>query len=220
MHSLAHAEAARKLEDRPISHDTWIHRIARVSIARPLARTAVTPNQVTTARLLTGIAAAVAVGAGVPPWQHIGAAIFVVSVLLDRADGDLARITGQTSPAGHRYDLIADSVSNALILIGLGIGLRESGFGLWAVPMGFVAGTAVAFILWLTMRIEDARGPGQAELPSSAGFDADDAILVVPIVIWSGASELLLQAAAIGAPAFAVLFYWVSRKKLLATEPE
>ena len=220
MRPLSHEGAVCKLEDRPISHDTWIHRIARVSIARPLARTAVTPNQVTTARLLTGIAAAVAVGAGVPPWQHVGAAIFMVSVLLDRADGDLARITGQTSPAGHRYDLIADSVSNTLILIGLGIGLRESGFGLWAFPMGDVAGTAVAFILWLTMRIEEAKGPGQAELPSSAGFDADDAILVVPIVIWFGASELLLEAAAIGAPAFAVFFYWVSRKKLLAAKPE
>mgnify|MGYP000734108244 CR=1 FL=1 len=43
-----------------MSHDTWIHRVARVTVVKPLIHTAVTPNQVTTARLLTGIAAAAA----------------------------------------------------------------------------------------------------------------------------------------------------------------
>ena len=96
-----------------MSHDTWIHRVARVMVVKPLIHTAVTPNQVTTARLLTGIAAAAALAIG-PEWQNLGAAVFVLSVVLDRADGDLARLTGRTSASGHRYDMIADAVSNAL----------------------------------------------------------------------------------------------------------
>ena len=40
-----------------MSHNTWIHRGVRI-LVRPLAKTPVTPNQITTLRLLTGIGAA------------------------------------------------------------------------------------------------------------------------------------------------------------------
>ena len=203
-----------------MSHDTWIHRVSRFAIVRPLMPTPVTPNQLTTVRLGTGIAAAAMVGAGVTPWEHIGAAVFVVSMVLDRADGDLARLSGQTSAAGHRYDLISDTVSNALILVGLGVGLRDGGYGLLAVPMGLMAGVAVAAILWMIMRIEELKGARGGELPTFAGFDADDAILIIPIGIWLGQSEILLALAAFGAPAFAVFFYWLSRSNLRPPEPD
>ncbi|MCH8834893.1 MAG: CDP-alcohol phosphatidyltransferase family protein, partial [Proteobacteria bacterium] len=65
---------------------------------RPLVGTAVTPNHLTTLRLATGLAAAGALAVGTSPWQHVGAAIFVVSLVLDRADGELARLAGKTSP--------------------------------------------------------------------------------------------------------------------------
>lgn len=203
-----------------MSHNTWIHRVARVTVVKPLVHTAVTPNQVTTARLLTGIAAAVVIGAGSPLWQHVGAAVFVLSVVLDRADGDLARLTGRTSASGHRYDMIADAVSNALVLIGLGIGLRDGGFGLLSVPMGLMAGVSVAAILWLVMRIEELEGARAAELPSVAGFDVDDAVLLIPVFIWLGQAEGLLAAAFFIAPLVAVLFFAMYRKKLRPSQPQ
>lgn len=203
-----------------MSHNTWIHRVARVTVVKPLVHTAVTPNQVTTARLLTGIAAAVVIGAGSPLWQHVGAAVFVLSVVLDRADGDLARLTGRTSASGHRYDMIADAVSNALVLIGLGIGLRDGGFGLLSVPMGLMAGVSVAAILWLVMRIEELEGARAAELPSLAGFDVDDAVLLIPVFIWLGQAEGLLAAAFFIAPLVAVLFFAMYRKKLRPSQPQ
>ena len=174
-----------------MSHDSWVHHIARVAIVRPLMPTPVTPNQLTTVRLVTGIAAAAMVGAGVTPWEHIGAAVFVLSVLLDRADGDLARLTGRTSLGGHKYDLIADTVSNALILCGLGVGLREGGFGLMAVLMGALAGAAVAAILWMVMRMEELKGHRAGELPSFWGFDVDDAVL---LILFFGMFRRLLRA--------------------------
>ncbi len=203
-----------------MSYNTWIHRVARVTIVKPLASTPVTPNQLTTARLATGIAAAAAVGSGVELWRDVGAAVFVLSVLLDRADGDLARLTGRTSPSGHRYDMIADAVSNALILIGLGVGLRDGGFGFWAVPMGFQAGLSVAAILWMVMGMEEKKGHGAGELPSFWGFDADDAVLLIPVLIWLDQAEGLLTAAAIIAPLVAVLFFGMFRRQLRATEPD
>ncbi len=203
-----------------MSHDTWIHRVARVTVVTPLVHTDVTPNQVTTARLLTGIAAAVAIGAGPAPWRDVGAAVFVLSVVLDRADGDLARLTGRTSASGHRYDMIADAVSNALVLIGLGLGLRDGGFGLLAVPMGLVAGVSVAAILWLVTRIEELEGARAAELPSLAGFDVDDAVLLIPVFIWLGHADGLLVAAAIIAPLVALFFLGLYRRKSRVAESE
>ncbi len=126
-----------------MSHNTWIHKIARATIVRPLAKTAVTPNQVTTVRIIAGIAAAGALAVGDASWSIVGGWLFMLSMLLDRADGDLARLTGRTSPGGHTYDLFADAFCNALIFVGLGIGLRESDYGLWAIPMGHLLG-----LLW------------------------------------------------------------------------
>ena len=52
-----------------MSHDTWIHRCARV-LVRPLVRTRVTPNHLTTVRLLTGLGSAAAFAAGDEAWTR------------------------------------------------------------------------------------------------------------------------------------------------------
>ena len=203
-----------------MSHDSWLHHVARATIVRPLMPTPVTPNQLTTVRLATGIAAAAAVGSGVDLWRDVGAAVFVLSVILDRADGDLARLTGRTSPGGHKYDLVADAASNVLILFGLGVGLRAGGFGLWAVPMGALAGSAVAAILWMVMRMEELKGHRAGELPSFWGFDADDAVLLIPVLIWLDQAEALLGAAAVIAPLVAALFLGMFRRLLRSAETD
>ncbi len=196
-----------------MSHNTWIHRVVRVGV-RPLVGTSVTPNHLTTLRLATGLAATAAFAVGDPVWRAWGAAIFVVSVLLDRADGELARLADKRSPGGHKYDLAADSLCNSVVFLGLGYGLRDGAFGLWATAMGLVAGVAVAAILALTLRLEALEGARAAELESAAGFDVDDAVLLVPLLVWLGLSEWLIAAAAIGAPAFALYMVLRFRARL------
>ncbi|MBL6928884.1 MAG: CDP-alcohol phosphatidyltransferase family protein [Rhodospirillales bacterium] len=186
---------------------------------RPIANTAVTPNQLTFVRLITGVGAAVLLGIGATPWEHIGAGVFVVSVLLDRADGELARMTGKMSRGGHILDLWADALCNVLILVGLGVGLRDSSYGVWAAPMGILAGAAVSVILWTTIRMENLEGRRAAELGTLAGFDPDDAILAIPLFIWLGYSEGLLLAAAVCTPLAALLFVLRFRRKLFRVTP-
>jgi phosphatidylglycerophosphate synthase len=200
-----------------MSHNTWVHRVAGRAFVPPLVRAGVTPNQVTTVRLLTGLSAAACLAVGTPTWQLTGAALFLVSFFLDRVDGDLARATGQTSPAGHTYDLVSDTVCNALTFVGLGLGLTASPLGSWAVPLGLLAGSGVAAILILVMRIERLQGARAAELKGIASFDPDDAILIVPVAIAFDAAQGLLMAAAVGAPAFALFFLVAFRRKLLAS---
>src|SRR5215213_4275909 len=103
-----------------MSTDTLIHRIIRPAIRR-IAPTRITPNHITTLRLVTGIAAALAFAQGEELWLAVGGGIFIVSMLLDRADGELARQTGRASVGGHRYDLVSDSASNIIAFIGIGV---------------------------------------------------------------------------------------------------
>lgn len=196
-----------------ISHNTYIHRIARLGV-RHLVDTPITPNQITAVRLAAAVAAAAALAVGEPTWTYTGAGIFLFSMLLDRADGELARLSGKTSAWGHRFDLISDSASNAMAFIGIGIGLRASELGLWAPVLGLVAGAAVASVLWFVMRLEDTGGERAGELGGFAGADPDDAIIIVPIVLFMGGAQPLLIAAAIGAPAFALFFYYLFRRAL------
>jgi len=184
---------------------------------RSLAATAVTPNHLTTVRLIVGLTAAACMMVGEQPWRVIGGGVFVLSVFLDRADGDLARVTGKSSPWGHTYDLIADGICNTLIFIGLGVGLTTSSLGIWAAPLGVVAGIAVASILWLVMRMEEIDGQRAAELKSFYGFDADDGILLVPIFIWMGFAQELLVVAAAVIPVVTLFFMVMYRKKQKTT---
>src|SRR5688572_13854233 len=102
-----------------MSTNTLIHRIVRPAV-RIVAKTPVTPNHITTLRLATGIAAALAFAAGDAAWSAVGGGIFVFSMLLDRADGELARQTGQSSPGGYWYDIISDGLSNVLAMLCIG----------------------------------------------------------------------------------------------------
>ncbi len=196
-----------------MSHNTWIHRIVRVGV-RPLVRTPVMPNHVTTLRLATGLGATAAYAVGGPGWSMWAGVGFVVSVLLDRADGELARLADRRSPGGHRYDLMADSICNAAVFAGIGVGLRDGPLGLGAAALGVVAGLAVALVLMMVLRLEALDGSRAAELDSAAGFDADDAILLVPVLVWVGWAEWMIVGAALGAPAFALFMYMKFRSRL------
>ncbi len=185
-----------------MSHNTWIHRAVRLGV-RPLARTSVTPNQVTTARLFTGIAAAGLIAMGRHPFTELGAGVLLLSMLLDRADGDLARLTGKFSANGHRFDLLSDAFCNSIAFVAVGIGLRDGSIlGYWAIPMGAVAGICIALNLWMVVGMEEAKGGRAGELKSMWGFDADDGMLLVPVFLWLGLDVVVMILAFVCAPLF------------------
>ena len=198
-----------------MSHDTWAHAIVR-PVTRRLSYTLVTPNHLTALRFITGLASGIFVAVGDPTSMGFGAALFLFSFFLDRADGELARATGKSSSWGHRFDLVSDYMSNILIFVGLGIGLSHAGTGGGAVLLGSSAGGAIAGIFALVSYVERVGGIDAAAFPTAVGFDPDDAMLIVPVAIWSGADMLLIMAAGIGAPLFLAWTCWRFRKHLLA----
>lgn len=202
-----------------MSHNTWVHRGVRIAM-RPLVKTSITPNHLTTLRLALGFSAAGVLCLGDTFAQKTAALLFVGSFLLDRADGELARLSGKTSPEGHILDLWSDGLTNALVFVGLGVGLYGSPLGLWAPLMGLVAGVSVALILMMVMRMEDLKGARAGEIGSLGGFDPDDAILFVPLALWIGWSYELLWTAATVTPVFTIGFFLGFRKKLFAKDEQ
>lgn len=181
---------------------------------RPLTKTSITPNQLTSLRLLTGMSSSVFYAIGLDIWTYLASGLLIFSIILDRADGILARLTDSSTEKGHKFDLISDSVCNASCFIGIGIGLRESYLAEWAIVMGIVAGISITIILIVVAQIETQLGIRAAELGGLGGFDPDDAMLIVPLAMIAGLGPQIVIGGAIGGFLFALLFLWKFRKEL------
>ncbi len=109
----------------------YAYRPISVPVARALARTPVTPNQVTYASAALSFGGGIAFGRR---WNRPGAALTLLGSLTDCIDGDLARITGRTSKAGSYLDHVFDRWTDAALIVGLTFSdLSELG------PLGFAA---------------------------------------------------------------------------------
>jgi phosphatidylglycerophosphate synthase len=204
----------------------WDARLARRLVA-PLIDTWVTPNHLTTLRLLIGLAAAAAFIPGTYGWSNLAALLLILSNFADHTDGELARISGKTSRIGHLYDLVSDAAVTILlfIAIGVGVGVRPGG-ALWLPPavIGAIAGSAIALIFFLRMRIENMAGKAATRQASLGGFETEDVLYLLPLVTLADGVMPFLVAAAICAPLYTI---WVvvdyrralGRRQWLAPRP-
>lgn len=188
--------------------DSWTHKLARVCIL-PLVKTPVTPNHLTTVRLITGIAACGSFAVGDRQWEIWGGWLWLVSAFLDRADGELARVSGKISLGGHKYDMFCDITVAALFFLGAGIGLRHGELGNWAILAGIIGALGV-FAAELFAEIIDQmqKDTGEKAYPGFAGFDFDDVLYLFAPVIWLGWQMPFVVGASLGAPAFAILTWY------------
>ncbi len=190
-----------------MSGTSWSHVIAR-PLVRPLIGTAVRPNHLTTLRLLTGLAACVGLALGTRAGTWWGGGLWILSAFLDRADGELARLGKLSSPGGHLYDYYSDITVNALLFVAIGVGLRHSWLGFWAIPLGLVAGLSLLlgsiFSHWLELRSP----PGIKAYSGRWGFDLEDALYLMAPLAWLGWLSPILVGAAIGATAIMLLTAW------------
>ncbi len=184
-------------------NDTWSHWLARGAV-RPLLGTGVTPNHLTTLRLLTGLGACLclALHPMLPVW---GGLLWVLSAFLDRADGEFARISGTTSAAGHRYDYLVDNAVTALFFVAIGIGLRGAhGLGDWTVALGLLAGGTLLLCNWMAEFYEN-RVPNRRVLAGGWGFHPDDALYLLGPAAWLGLLLPLLVGSVVGTAVMAVV---------------
>jgi phosphatidylglycerophosphate synthase len=199
----SHHSFASRTVQRP-----WDARLAHRLVA-PLKDSWVTPNHLTTVRLAIGLAAAAAFVPGTYGWSNLAALLLVLSNFLDHADGELARLSGKTSRTGHLYDLASDAAVTILLFIAIGVGIDtdpDSDVDVLPTSLGAVAGSAIALIFFLRMRIEELAGKAASQQVSLLGFETEDVLYLLPLVTLCHGVVPFLVAASIGAPLFAI---WV-----------
>lgn len=143
-------------------------------VGRVVARTGVTPNQLTTLGLvLTTVAAGLAATG-----RYVEAGlVLVVGGAMDTFDGAVARATGRSTPFGSFYDSVADRISDGLMLGALALGLRDEPRLLLVAVVALVAAEVTSYV----------RARAEAiDLDCSVGIleRAERALLIVIALLW------------------------------------
>ncbi len=120
--------------------DRVINRRCSRWLTRLLIRLPVTPNQVTLVSLGFGLAAAWELWGATPASALAGLILYMLAVVVDHSDGEVARLTFQESTFGEWLDFTVDTVIHALLVLGMGVTASRTG-GRWMLP----AGAAAAF---------------------------------------------------------------------------
>jgi phosphatidylglycerophosphate synthase len=149
----------------------------------PLARTRVTPNQVTFASLAVFVAAA-ALLVGLPGWTGllIAVAAIELSYVLDCVDGQLARLRGTSSAVGAHLDFLMDELKAFMLVAATGARLwRAEARTQWLVEAlaGLVVVASAISLTTFVRRPEYLRATG-APRPQAAGDYGDGLDGAVP----------------------------------------
>lgn len=115
---------ARELQDA-LNH--YLYHPLAWQLARLLSPTPITPNMVSVfGGLLVVAAGIVYFSTSGPMWAMLGMLLHMSWHVVDGADGDLARITGRTSPLGELVDGICDYASHIVLYILLALVLTRA----------------------------------------------------------------------------------------------
>lgn len=105
-------------------------------LARWCARRGLTPNQVTTASLVTALIAAGCAATGTRAGYVAAGLLLIFSFVLDCTDGQLARYSLQYSTLGAWLDATFDRAKEYAYYAGLALGAARGGDDVWALALG------------------------------------------------------------------------------------
>ena len=156
--SLRHETADRdgalaRMLDRKLS---W-----RISLR--LARTRISPNQVTIANTCLGLLCGWMFAMPSYGWRLAAALLFLASVTIDGVDGELARLQMSETDWGGKLDVITDNIVHVAIFIGIFVGVYRGSTNslfLWLMALqlsGFALCAAVTYVA-LRLRGDQAQG--------------------------------------------------------------
>jgi phosphatidylglycerophosphate synthase len=190
--------------------DTLLDRVLHRRLSRHVTRVALasslTPNQISVASLLVGLVAAWCFWGATPLSALVGLAVYLLAVVLDHADGEVARLTGAESVLGAWLDILVDTAVHALTVLAMGATARaEAGAG---VGLGGVAAVGVvlsAALANLRPPTPDAVGEALTSLGSRDGFYLMLALFVLVRALRPDLLPWLMIVVAVGSNA-----YWLA----------
>jgi phosphatidylglycerophosphate synthase len=144
----ANRERPRRPRELQDSLNHYLYHPLAWRLARALAPTPITPNMVSVTGGLFVVAAGLVYWRGpawglVWPWGALlGLALHMTWHVVDGADGDLARLTGRSSPMGELVDGICDYLSHVVLYVLLVLVLAPSIGWFWAWFWALFAGAS------------------------------------------------------------------------------
>jgi phosphatidylglycerophosphate synthase len=187
--------------------DRLVHRRISRALTRALVRLGLTPNQVTVASLLAGVTAAWLLWDATPLSACLGVVAYSMAVILDHADGDVARLTFQESPVGARLDVLVDGLVQTLVMLALGVTASRAG-GRLALVAGIAAavGAMLSAVLAAQLGVGAGRHAGARRMLDRLG-NRDFVYLVLAVFVagvWLAPAILppLVLVLAVGSQAF------------------
>ncbi len=161
---------------RDILWNRFVARPLAAVLLVPLAKTRISPNQVTFLSLLTFVGAMVWLALGHGRQTLVYAVLILeLSYVLDCTDGQLARLTHRSSPVGAHLDFLMDELKAFLLVAATGIRLWQSdGHELWLVEalLGLAVVASAISLTTFVRRPEYLAATGSAR-PQSAGDYGD-----------------------------------------------
>lgn len=183
--------------DGPVSRH--LNRRASVPIARALARTPVTPNQVSVAALAVAVAAAALLAIG----RNIEAGVLIqASSIVDGVDGDLARAKSMASTFGGLFDAVLDRYADAAIAAGMAIYAYQHEPMPGALVLGFAATVGFILVSYSRARLETEGG---REVASNLLGAASRDVRLFALAIGAVAGQCWWALAIVGALSYATV---------------
>ena len=176
-------------------YDGIVSRHINRRVSRPLARliahTPITPNQVSVASLGLAIACFASFAYG---YYIVGALLIQASSIADGIDGDLARLKNMTSAFGGFMDAIFDRYADSLVLLGFTMwAASDAGTYVWVVGFSALAGTFT--VTYTRARIDaPAARPFDRGITSAASRDVRLLMLMVGGLLGQGVATLVVLA--------------------------
>ncbi len=180
-----------------MSDKTYDQRLAGV-LMRPFVGTPLHPNHVTVLSFALGVAAAYLFATGYPGSVNLAALLYMLAVLVDHMDGELARMSGKTSRFGHYFDFVVGAANYTMLFVAIGLGMYLAGVGLWALLLGLAAGLANPLIVTLRMTMEKRFGQAAIAHPTGGGFEIEDFIYLIGPITWVGGLKVFFVVYGLG----------------------
>jgi phosphatidylglycerophosphate synthase len=203
-------------DDSGTAIDTALDRVVHRRLSRPISRAAVAwgipANAVTLASLALGLGAVAGFWRATPRSAALGLALYAASVVLDHADGEVARLTLSQSRLGEWLDLTNDTVVHALLVVAVGLTVGQAWPG--GTVFGILGALGVVASAALTKMAAPAPGRLGAVLNRLGTRDGFYGTLIVFVTLLAAAPAALgwfLVIVALGSHA-----YWVGRLVLAA----
>jgi phosphatidylglycerophosphate synthase len=188
-------------------------------ISRHLARTWVTPNQMTFVNTILGLGAA-AMFASISYWMRLlGSILFLVSIMFDGVDGEVARLKMAETKFGGMFDKLTDNLVNIGIFIGLIAGCYRAHHSAAYLYLIAIMLVGFGFCAISVARAFSVRGPGAEEWIGKVDrITGRDFAYILMILAILDRLAFFAWGAAFGSYVFALGLWWLTDRHMPQAE--